>query len=105
MGLGITAVTPWVIYQVENDPDIGWDISVDEGVLILQVVVDSPVDKAGLKPGDVVVSMNDEKVTTEHQFTQILYATEIGQPLKVEYYRGDINATVSVFPIESPPPS
>lgn len=104
MGLSIVAVTPSVKAMVENDPSLDWNITVDEGILIAEIVADSPVDQAGLQAGDVIVSLNDQKVVTEQEFTQILYATEIGQPLKVEYYRGDINATVSVFPIESPQP-
>jgi serine protease Do len=105
MGLSIIAVTPSVKSMVERDPSLDWNITVDEGILIIEVVEDSPVDKAGLQAGDVIASLNDEKVVTEQGFTQILYATEIGQPLKVEYYRGDISVTVSVFPIESPAPS
>ena len=105
MGLSIIAVTPSVKAMVENDPSLDWNITVDGGILVVEIVADSPVDQAGLQAGDVIVSLNDQKVVTEQDFTQILYATEIGQPLKVEYYRGDTSATVSVFPIESPQPS
>ena len=105
LGVSIAALTPRVKAIVEMDPEYDWEITVDSGILIVFVAQDSPVDKAGIQPGDVIISMNDTEISTDQQFMQILHESKIGQPLKINYQRGDINTTVDVFPIESPPPS
>ncbi len=104
MGISLTALSPQVKAAVEMDSSIDWEITVDQGILIVLVSPDSPTDQAGLQPGDIIVSMNDQDVFTEGEFMRILHESVIGHPLKVEYYRGDASTTVNIFPIESPPP-
>ena len=105
LGVSITALTARVKAVVEMDPEFDWDITVDEGILIILVAPDSPADKAGLQPGDVILTLNGEEVLTDQEFMRILFESEIGQPLAINYQRGDIKTTVDAFPIESPPPS
>lgn len=103
MGVTIAALSPSVIAAVEMDPSLNWEIEVEEGILIIEVTADGPAENAGLRPGDVVVTLGGEKVTDNRGFLDILFDSEIGQPLEVTYFRGGTEQTINVIPIESSP--
>jgi len=65
-----------------------------EGVLINSIVVDSPADKAGLKAGDVIVSVNGKPVTVWFPeevppLLKQLADNPIGSTVTVTYRRGE----------------
>jgi serine protease Do len=45
---------------------------VKDGVLVKSVIKDSPAEKAGLKAGDVIVKVDNSKVTTPREITSVL---------------------------------
>lgn len=97
IGVGLYTVDQLAIRQL--------NLSVQKGVVIVQVVTGGPADKAGLKEGDVIVNMGGQDVNTVQDFTQILQSSKIGDPLVVKYWRGTTEHTASVTPIVSPKPS
>lgn len=63
------------------------------GILISDVLKDSPADKAGLKAGDVVTEVGQEPVAAEKEddmngFTLKVAETAVGEPLKLKVQRG-----------------
>jgi serine protease Do len=94
LGVGLYTVDELAIQQL--------NLSIDKGVLLTEVVADSPADKAGLEQYDVVVSIGGQDVTTVEEFTKILHASTIGQPLEIKYWRGNKEYTTTAVPIESP---
>ena len=98
---------PWLgvsLYTVDQIAIRQLRLSIDYGVVLVQVVANGPADEAGLQEADVIVSMNGEEVLDVHELTQILHSSEIGTPLEIEYYRGDTKYTTIALPIESPRP-
>jgi serine protease Do len=98
---------PWLgvsLYTVDEMAIRQLGLTVDEGVLLVEVVPGSPADRGGLKEGDVITSMGGEKVTTVRELTQILHESEIGEPLAIGIWRNNATQTVQVIPIESPRP-
>jgi S1-C subfamily serine protease len=83
-------------------PRIDWEIAVEEGILLVEVVSDGPAAQAGLRAGDVIVNIGGEEVKDDQSFITVLHESEIGQDLEVVYWRGDSKNTTSVTPIESP---
>ncbi|MGD9118887.1 MAG: trypsin-like peptidase domain-containing protein, partial [Dehalococcoidia bacterium] len=47
LGVSVTALTPQVKAIVEMNPEYDWDITVDQGILLIFVAEDSPAEKAG----------------------------------------------------------
>ncbi|MBN1161577.1 MAG: trypsin-like peptidase domain-containing protein [Dehalococcoidales bacterium] len=98
---------PWLgvlLYPVDQIAIVQFDLKVDHGVLITQVVADSPAYAAGLQRGDVIVKIGGENVTSIEELTQVLHAAPIGEPLEIRYYRGDTEYITTAIPIESPRP-
>ncbi len=98
---------PWLgvmIYTVDQIAISQFNLKVDEGVLITQVVADSPAYEAGLQRGDVIVSIGGENIATVEELTQVLHAAPIGETLEIRFYRGDMEYVTNAVPIESPRP-
>jgi len=57
------------------------------GVLVLSVSDDSPAEKAGLKAGDVITRLGDEKITDADDLISALRDYEDGDKVTVEYVR------------------
>jgi serine protease Do len=100
-------VRPWLgvsLYTVDQMAVRQLKLAVDTGILLVEVAGGSPSAQAGLKAGDVIVSMGGKEVANVQELTQVLYASQIGQPMEITFWRGDTKNTTQVIPAESPPP-
>ena len=73
-----------------------------QGALIADVVKGSPADKAGVKPGDVVVSLSGKPVTDGNQLTRDVGTIPPGQTVKLEVIRESKPRQVEVKLAERP---
>jgi serine protease Do len=73
-----------------------------KGALLADVVRDSPADKAGLKPGDVVVALNGKPVNDNAQLTRDVGVIPPGNNVKLEVVRDGRPRTVDVKLAERP---
>lgn len=63
-----------------------------EGMELLDVVKDSPAEKAGLKKGDILQSVNEHQVSTYDELTKTLSNYKPGDSIVVMYKRdGQVN--------------
>ena len=67
-----------------------------EGALIVQVVDDSPADKAGLKEQDVILKVNDKKVTNASKLKLLISSNYPGDRTKLLILSNKKNKTVFV---------
>ena len=98
-------VRPWlgvVLYTVDQFAVMRYNLVVDEGVLITQVVPNSPADKAGLAPGDVITVFAGEKIATAEEMIRIIHTSGIGQRVEITFWRGDNKNTTETILTESP---
>ena len=96
LGVGLYTVDQIAIRQL--------NLSIDKGVLLVQIVAGSPADKAGLKEGDVIINIGGKDVVSVEELTHFVHASKIGEPLEVKYWRGKAEYTTTVIPAESPRP-
>src|SRR5262245_26659856 len=66
---------------------------------VKRVAPNSPADRAKLDTGDLLVAMNDERLTFEN-FRSRLHSHSIGETLKLTVMRGSRLLNVNVVPIE-----
>lgn len=88
LGVVIQPVTPELAKQ--------FDLSSDKGVLVSDVVKDSPADDAGMKRGDVIVGMDGKE--TEHPYTlrNMVAATPPGTAVRFNVVRDGREKTLKV---------
>ncbi len=95
-----------IVFSDVNQYLIGeYDLAVDEGAFINEVVSDTPADKAGLKAEDVIVSLNGLKIATGQELVQALYACQVGQEVEITFWRGKAKETTYATLIERQPSS
>jgi serine protease Do len=98
---------PWlgvVLYTVDQFAVLRYSLAVNEGVLITEVVPNSPADKAGLEPGDVITSFAGQKITNSEQLIRAILVTGIGQKAEITFWRGNTEQSTQVMLAESPHP-
>ncbi|MCI8310027.1 MAG: PDZ domain-containing protein [Clostridia bacterium] len=74
------------------------------GIYIEKVTPDSAAEEAGLKPEDVIVSINDEDVSTVDELNEVKNKCEVGDEVSLKVYRNkeyiDIKLTLGDTPSE-----
>jgi serine protease Do len=68
----------------------------DWGVMLSDVTPDGPADKAGLKAGDIVLSVNGKTLDSARQLDVNLYRYKLGDKVNVQVLRGDEKLTFQV---------
>lgn len=76
-----------VIQDLNQDLADSFELEQSEGVLIAQVVENSPADKAGLKQGDVVLTLNGNEVKKVATFRNSIALTRPGTDVKLTVLR------------------
>lgn len=61
----------------------------DNGVLIQEVLADSAAEKAGLEAGDVIVSVNNQNITTPAELKTVVQAAPADKPLAMLVMQGE----------------
>ena len=70
--------------------------NIEDGALINHVVPGSPAEEAGLKEGDVVVSVDRERISDSDDLTRIIREAGEGSRVRLEYYRDGRRATATI---------
>jgi C-terminal processing protease CtpA/Prc len=82
------------IQELNKDLAPYFKVEEKSGVLVLSVSENSPAEKAGLKAGDVITRVSDEKITDYDDLVQALRDYEEGDKVSIEYVRQGKSATV-----------
>lgn len=99
IGIRMLTLTPDLKEQIRNDPNAPIIPDVD-GVLIMQVIPNSPAASAGLRQGDVITQMAGQKISTAEQLQAVVEKSKINQPLKVTVQRNNQTQELTIRPGE-----
>jgi len=83
IGIQMRSLTPAVKEVLNAEAPSNLQISAETGVIILGVQPNSPAARAGLRSGDVIVSLADASVQEAETVQKIVQNTEIGASLPV----------------------
>ena len=84
------------IRDVSADLGSYFGVGCCEGVLVLEVVEDSPAEKAGLKAGDVIIKADGEDVHRSDGFADYVRGHEPGDKLDITFKRSKETRRVTV---------
>ena len=85
--LGITMIDLAYISDSQKIEELNLPDDVTDGVVITRVGKDSSATNAGLEPADVIVGFNGEEITNSVHLRQLIYSTEVGDSVEIEFYR------------------
>ena len=80
----------WVGITVrEITPELATALNLDErkGLLIREIQLESPADKVGLKPGDLITSVNGVNVRTTRDANRTIFGLKVGDRLTFDISR------------------
>ena len=104
LGVAMATLTPEIKRVISNASDGQLKITADKGVFIRGVVRGSPAATAGLRVGDVIVSINNKSVAKNEDVLKILENSQIGSPLQIQLERNGQTTQVAVSPAPLPAP-
>jgi len=96
LGVGLSDVNPTLAFW--------YGLAVDKGAFVTYVAPNSPAAEAGLQIEDVIILLDDEETATGQALIKAVHARQIGQRVKIVFWRGDTVNTTHAILTESPPP-
>ena len=73
-----------------------YGIKSKEGVFVADVFEGDPADKAGIKPKDIILEINGQKIKTSRQLTSMIAGVPVGESAKIKILRDGNEKTVKV---------
>ena len=87
LGIEMVTLSPELLQELKENHDLDFPITQDNGVLIMKVIPGSPAMKSGLKPGDIIVKIDEKPMTKSDNVQELVQNKNVGIPMKVELNR------------------
>jgi S1-C subfamily serine protease len=97
IGIQMAQLNPELRSQI-NQSEVGITITQDSGVIILGVVRNSPAFRAGLRPGDIIESINNVGIEDIKQVQQQVETTNIGNTMVITINRDGSRQKIRLQP-------
>lgn len=94
LGIQMVQITPELKQELKSQKNL--EVNATEGVLVVEVLPESPADRAGLKSGDVIQKIAGQKITAADQVQQAVEKTDVGDQLQVALTRNDQQLELAV---------
>ncbi|MBW4660896.1 MAG: trypsin-like peptidase domain-containing protein [Drouetiella hepatica Uher 2000/2452] len=104
LGIQMVDLTPEMRDRINQDPASKLKVTVERGILVVDVMPSAPAAAAGLRPGDIILKVNETVVTSASDVQNQVEDSRVGEMLAVEVQRqGEsliFQVRPSAFPIE-----
>ncbi|MBR1647474.1 MAG: trypsin-like peptidase domain-containing protein [Selenomonadaceae bacterium] len=97
--LGVT------IFDKPTAARYGYQLTLEKGVFVFQVALDSPAGRAGFQRGDIILSIDDTEVNSVTDVRNAVASHKVGDKVKVLLDRDGKQETLEVTLEEMPQPS
>ncbi|MFM2312469.1 MAG: hypothetical protein RLZZ04_1745 [Cyanobacteriota bacterium] len=94
LGIQMVQITPELKQELKSQKNL--EVDATEGILVVEVLPESPADRAGLKSGDVIQKIAGQKITTADQVQQAVEKTDVGDKLQLGLTRNDQRLELAV---------
>jgi serine protease Do len=98
LGIRMITLNPDLVERLNRDPGRSTTLTVQEGVLIGQVIPGSPAEQVGLREGDVIVEIDGQPIRDAEQVQQLVDAAGVGKTLTLRVIR---DGQVRIFQVKT----
>jgi S1-C subfamily serine protease len=102
LGLQLVPLTARRARENNRDPAALLQLPERDGALVQRVLENSPAETAGLRRGDLVVSVADQPIHDPAALLQRVERSQVGQPLPITVLRGQRELKLSIRPAALP---
>lgn len=95
LGVEAQAITPQIAKALE--------LQKSDGVVVVGVMRDGPAHRAGLQPGDVIISIDGKKIREARQALLAISSRKPGSRVRIEVQRDGKQVKLEAVAIERPP--
>jgi serine protease Do len=88
--------------DVDADLEHSLNLQVSHGALVQDITAGSPADRAGLRPYDVIVTLDDRSIANDDQLIREIAGRTPGSPARLQFMRDGHSQTVTVKLAERP---
>ncbi|GAA4142428.1 S1C family serine protease [Leifsonia shinshuensis] len=86
--------------EITLNPEIARKAGARTGIQVMSVVPDSPADLAGIRPGDVLISLDRMRIHAVADLQRLMIASTIGRRLELTVWRNGALVDAIVEPTE-----
>lgn len=94
--IGISMLNINEAYYYREFRSIIEEAKVEKGVVVATVEDDSPAAQSGLKPGDIIIKIDDEEVKSIAYLRYVLFKHEVKDKIEIKYLRDNKEYTIMV---------
>jgi len=97
----------WIGVEPQDvTPEIAESFGLDQksGAIVAGVLKNGPADRAGIKPGDILMSVNGQEITDTTRLLNVIAQIKPGTAAKVHLVRKNRELDVDVVIGKRPPP-
>ncbi|MCU0538165.1 MAG: trypsin-like peptidase domain-containing protein [Hydrococcus sp. Prado102] len=94
LGIQMAQITPELEQALKEEE--GLTVEGDKGILIVKVIPNSPADRAGLRAGDIIQSIDGQSINTPDQVQDAVEKTAVGNALPLTIQRNGETANLDV---------
>ena len=98
IGLQLVALTPRIAREHNKDPNALVQLPERSGALVQAVLPDGPAEKAGLRRGDLLITVDERDIADPQALLEVVDAAAIDVPLPLKVLRAGRELTLSVKP-------
>lgn len=88
------------VQDVTEDIAKSFNVKERSGALITDVFQGDPADKAGLRPGDIIIEVNGKKIKDSHELLLTIATFHVGEKITVKFLREGRERTVEIIVAE-----
>jgi len=101
VGIQMGELTPDLRAKI-NQSDLGLQVNQNTGVIILGVAPNSPASRAGLRPGDIIDSINGVAIQDIKQVQQQVETTKVGEVMQITINRNGTKQAIAIRTVALP---
>lgn len=98
LGISMINLSPETKESINNEGELDFKITEEQGVLLVDVLPSSPADQAGFKKGDIIIRIRDRSIENYLQVQEEVALSEVGKTLEVKIIRNGETKIIEVEP-------